>query len=251
MADSHSHFSLNPFFFPVPFVSRFCPSDVYKIWKKGSYVRVDTTLKGFDKLKWVRGNISFIYRATVGQMGDLFILDHEKKIFEHVKSEDREEKIEERVNIYMNTKIHYGDFNSAGIKFERTKTGAFGSRPFPFFPSHLVFFLTLLLIGLGSAKTEQIGDYEADVYLITGIKIKTMVRSENMINSKRETTDLDKMEELLEDTEGKEEEVLEKVQKFEVGKKDADLEKIISDARARVLKFKESLPPPSPPHDLL
>ena len=110
----------------VPFVSRFCPSDVYKIWKKGSYVRVDTTLKGFDKLKWVRGNISFIYQATVGEMGNLYILDHDRKVFEHVKSEDREEKIEERTNIFMNSKIHYGDFNSTGIKFERMKTGAFG-----------------------------------------------------------------------------------------------------------------------------
>jgi len=103
------------------------------------------------------------------------------------------------------------------------------------------------LSGLGSGKSEQIGAYEADVYLITGIKVKTLVRSENMINSKREVTDLDKVEEMIEESEGKEEELLEKVQKFEVGKKDADLEKMITDARARVLKFKESLPPPPAP----
>ena len=128
---------------------------MYKIWKKGTYIRVDTTLKGFDKLKWVRGNISFIYHVVANDMGNLYILDHDKKIFEHVKSEDREEKLEERTNIYMNTKIHFGDFNGRGIKFERSKSGAFG---------------------LGSAKTETVGTYEADVFTISGIKVKSMAR---------------------------------------------------------------------------
>ena len=128
---------------------------MYKIWKKGTSVRVDTTLKGFDKLQWVRGNISFIYHAVADNVGDLYILDHDKKIFEQVKSEDREEKIEERINILMNTKIRGGDFDSSSIKFERAKTGAFG---------------------LGSAKTETVGMYEADVFNISGIKVKSMAR---------------------------------------------------------------------------
>jgi hypothetical protein len=41
----------------VPFLSRLCPSDTYKIWKKGATVRVDTTLVGFQNLQWLRGNI--------------------------------------------------------------------------------------------------------------------------------------------------------------------------------------------------
>jgi ankyrin repeat domain-containing protein 13 len=48
----------------VPLVSKACPSDVYKIYKKGSMVRIDTTLVGFNGNSWERGNKSFIFEAS-------------------------------------------------------------------------------------------------------------------------------------------------------------------------------------------
>jgi len=79
---------------------------------------------------------------------------------------------------------------------------------------------------------------------------KSSFREENVVNVKKErgsVDEIEKIEELLENTEGeKSEEILEKVNKFEVSKKDSDLEKMINDAKASVLKFHESLPPPPP-----
>jgi hypothetical protein len=45
----------------VPLVSRFCPSDKYRIWKQGSNLRADTTLVGFQNFRWVRGNVSIVF----------------------------------------------------------------------------------------------------------------------------------------------------------------------------------------------
>ena len=50
-----------------------CPSDTYKIWKKGTNVRVDTSLVGFENMQWLRGNQSFIFQVT----GIIIIIDYE------------------------------------------------------------------------------------------------------------------------------------------------------------------------------
>lgn len=50
--------------FLVPLMSRMCPSDVYKVYKRGSNVRIDTTLLGFDNTSWQRGDRSYIFKGN-------------------------------------------------------------------------------------------------------------------------------------------------------------------------------------------
>lgn len=61
-SQSHSLIQLN-FCSTVPLVSRLCPSDVYKVYKRGSNVRIDTTLLGFDHTTWQRGNRTYIFKG--------------------------------------------------------------------------------------------------------------------------------------------------------------------------------------------
>lgn len=49
----------------IPLVSRILPSDVCKIYKKGTKLRIDSTLVDFNEMKWVRGDISVIYNSKI------------------------------------------------------------------------------------------------------------------------------------------------------------------------------------------
>lgn len=57
------------------------PSDVCKIYKRGTSLRLDTTLVDFNDRTWERGDISFIFASDPDRSKDqLLILDHEAKV---------------------------------------------------------------------------------------------------------------------------------------------------------------------------
>ena len=45
----------------IPLVSRFCPSDTMRLWKKGPNIRADFHLIGMEKLSWKKGNKSVMF----------------------------------------------------------------------------------------------------------------------------------------------------------------------------------------------
>ncbi|XP_008789496.2 ankyrin repeat domain-containing protein 13C-A-like [Phoenix dactylifera] len=68
----------------IPFVSRIAPSDTYKIWKRGSNLRADMTLSGFDGFKIQRADQSVLFLGEGSEdgnvsSGSLCIVSHKDK----------------------------------------------------------------------------------------------------------------------------------------------------------------------------
>ncbi|XP_022965400.1 uncharacterized protein LOC111465316 [Cucurbita maxima] len=72
----------------IPFIGRIAPSDTYRIWKRGSNLRADMTLAGFDGFRIQRSDQTFLflgegYSSDDGNVklspGSLIVLAHKEK----------------------------------------------------------------------------------------------------------------------------------------------------------------------------
>ncbi|KAJ6762993.1 ANKYRIN REPEAT FAMILY PROTEIN [Salix purpurea] len=72
----------------IPFIGRIAPSDTYRIWKRGSNLRADMTLAGFDGFRIQRSDQTFLflgegYSSEDGNVslapGSLVVLAHKEK----------------------------------------------------------------------------------------------------------------------------------------------------------------------------
>lgn len=138
----------------VPLVSKFCPSDVYKIWKMGSCVRCDTTIAGFKDMKWVRGNISCLF--TGRHSGKVALINHDTRMVEYVNDtfQKTDEQVSSEVLSVMCRTIVRGDLLLSDTSFASTN------------------------------KKEKIGNYNCKLYDIVNLKYVTLHRSDTTKNDK-------------------------------------------------------------------
>lgn len=102
----------------IPFAKRLAPSDTYKIYKKGSSLRVDMTLAGFSKLKCVRGNISALFKGRgYENQGKIFIIDHEKKKMVDLLSDYDMEQLDNNVDELIRAEHMNSEFKAENIDF--------------------------------------------------------------------------------------------------------------------------------------
>uniref|UniRef100_X1YYW8 Ankyrin repeat domain-containing protein n=1 Tax=Capitella teleta TaxID=283909 RepID=X1YYW8_CAPTE len=142
----------------VPLVSRILPSDVCKIYKKGSSIRMDTTLVGFNDRKWERGDITFIFNGELKPQNSLTVLDNKLRVYQTIRYEETEQEMEDEVDILMSSDIVAAQMPTKLITFSRARCG-------------------WLFKG---DKTEMIGEFKADFYSIHGLTLESRKRREHL-----------------------------------------------------------------------
>ncbi|KAL5156137.1 Ankyrin repeat domain-containing protein 13B [Glycine soja] len=103
----------------IPFIGRIAPSDTYRIWKRGSNLRADMTLAGFDGLRIQRSDQTFLflgegYVAEEGNLalppGSLIALSHKEKeitnALEGAGTQPTESEVAHEVSLMSQTNMY-------------------------------------------------------------------------------------------------------------------------------------------------
>ncbi|CAG9786526.1 unnamed protein product [Diatraea saccharalis] len=148
----------------VPLVSRMCPFDTYKVYKRGGNVRVDTTLVGFENNRWQRGDRTYIFKGQ-GRSASLVELDHAAGTAwrEALESEARPPPPRlVAARLAAPLAINYLDTDK--ICFERNKSGIWGWR---------------------QDKCESVNGYECKVFSANNVELVSKTRSEHLPRGRR------------------------------------------------------------------
>lgn len=143
----------------VPLVSRILPSDICKIYKSGSNIRLDTTLVDFSDMRWEHGDISFIFKGDETSNKNLTVLDNVLRVYQGVKQEENEMEIEDEVDLLMSTDILAAQISTKSISFTRAQSG---------------------WIFREDRKETVAGQYESDLYTVNGLVLESRKRREHL-----------------------------------------------------------------------
>ncbi|XP_021965283.1 ankyrin repeat domain-containing protein 13C [Folsomia candida] len=151
----------------VPLVSRILPSDICKIYKRGSSIRLDTTLLDFNDMKWERGDISFVFNGNhvhhkIGggnnNYSPLVVMDNKLKVFQLMTNKESEMEFDDEIDLLMSSDIIVAQLVTKEVQFARSQSGWI----------------------FREDKWEMVGPFKSEVYGVSGISLDTRKRREHL-----------------------------------------------------------------------
>ncbi|XP_060763870.1 ankyrin repeat domain-containing protein 13A [Neoarius graeffei] len=157
----------------IPLVSRVCPSDVCRIWKSGTSLRVDATLLGFENMTWIRGRRSYIFKGDES-CAELMEVNHDDELVDTERFDitreldevtlDSMQPDQQEVAKRLTTPIINTFLDTKDISFERCKSGLWGWR---------------------TDRTEVVNGFEAKVFSANNVNVVIRTRTEHLTDEEK------------------------------------------------------------------
>jgi ankyrin repeat domain-containing protein 13 len=168
----------------IPLISRFLPSDVCKLYKQGTKLRIDCTLGDIAKnattgassagesasssstspFSWQRGDLTFLFEVDkIGDKNSIVFLDNKRKTFIKIdkkpdKDNQEQHDLEKEIDLLLSKEMIYLKLNTRNANFLPTQTGWFSKRD----------------------KIEQINGYTSQFYDVSNLFIVSKLRTEHL-----------------------------------------------------------------------
>lgn len=142
----------------IPFLSRALPSDVCIITKRGSFIKVDTTLVDFERsrLAWRRGDICLLLSPK--DTRQWVIMDNISKKYQIIGDDKTDSDLDDKVDGFMSNDIIDIELKTKGTSFTRSTRGWIWK----------------------ADRTEKVGRYNADFYHCDNLLLVTKKRREHL-----------------------------------------------------------------------
>ena len=105
----------------IPFLSRVLPSDICRLHKQGTRLRVDSTLQGFRDLHWVRSKLTFYIDCT--DLTVISVADHERRLLQELRPAMTNTFVEESTSAHLASVVSYSHISTQPIELRRCRTG--------------------------------------------------------------------------------------------------------------------------------
>lgn len=241
----------------IPLVSRFLPSDICKVYKKGTHLRVDCTLGDLAKdaassnangeksssisassvINWQRGDLSFIFDIeNIGKKNSILYLDNKRKTFSNIVDKQEAETtkdLDKEIDVLLSRESIHVKLNTKQACFLPTQVGWFMKKD----------------------KIEHLNGYMCQFYDVSSLYIVSKIRSEHLSEEeikKNEETQKKMREKLLKSSNSNSNNSLSKVNNNSGGENQNSDNNVdeIEDVQLNFLdvEFRPNLPPPDKPN---
>ncbi|CAK5068817.1 unnamed protein product [Meloidogyne enterolobii] len=105
----------------IPLLSRVMPSDTFKVYKRGSKLRVDFTLTDFNEsiISWTRGDMSLLFDPGAPKSYQTLLLNNRDEVYQRVRDKNRH--LNDEIDLLMGCDIISSHISTRPIRFVRAK----------------------------------------------------------------------------------------------------------------------------------
>ena len=105
----------------IPGVSTLLPKDTIKIWKKGSALRCDYSIKGLEGLRWIKGNMSQVLPGQdSSDAGHVFLIDRDRNVTTDLTNTLKEPspgEVETGIGLFYTTPRNTSRLDASALRF--------------------------------------------------------------------------------------------------------------------------------------